>query len=192
MVVRRLWLNTGNREYGIGEVLEVLLDPTEPIREQAALAVALGLGTCGRRGPDARRRRDDRRAHDAPARRRGARAPLARLLREHAARRPGPLGDEPDRRRGRRPAPAHDVQAAVEAVLAVATPEDSRRLLGLVDLLRRLAVEADAAVADPAARAWLEGVSPRSKAGRAAQEALAVSGAGAGRSRAAAASVTGR
>ena len=82
------------------------------------------------------------------------------------------------------------MQAAVEAVLAVATPEDSRRLLGLVDLLRRLAVEADAAVADPAARAWLEGVSPRSKTGRAAQEALAVSGAGAGRSRAAAASVT--
>ena len=45
VVVRRLWINTGTREYGVGDVLEVLLDPAEPIGDQAALAVALALGS---------------------------------------------------------------------------------------------------------------------------------------------------
>ncbi len=44
-VVRRLWINDGTREYGIEDVLEVLLDPLEPIGDQAVLATALALGS---------------------------------------------------------------------------------------------------------------------------------------------------
>ena len=81
---------------------------------------------------------------------------------------------------------AHDVQVTLEAVFAAGTDDDRDRLLVLVDLLRRLAVEAGAAVREPAARAWLEAVPPRSKSGRSAREALAVTGDGAARSREAA------
>ena len=74
---------------------------------------------------------------------------------------------------------AHEVQATIEHILAAANDADRRRLLGVVDLLRRLAIEADAAVANPRAREWLEALGPGSKIGRAAREALEVSGSGA-------------
>ena len=169
-------------------MLEVLLDPAEPIGEQAALAVALGLGTADAAdrtlAADVTIAALTTRRLDGPA----LGEELARLLCEHQHAVPARWATSLADVAAAGPLPAHDVQAAIEVVLAPATAEDSRRLLGLVDLLRRLAVDADAAVADPAARAWLDGVSPRSKAGRAAQEALAVSGTGAGRSRAAVAS----
>lgn len=75
------------------------------------------------------------------------------------------------------PLHAHEVQIALETILGAAADEDRRRLLVLVDLLRRLAVEADTAVADAGARRWLATLPPRSKTGRAAREALAVGGA---------------
>jgi len=56
------------------------------------------------------------------------------------------------------------------------------QLVGLVDLLRRVAQEANARVTDPAARTCLEAFSPRSKAGSQARAALAVTGTGAARS----------
>lgn len=58
-----------------------------------------------------------------------------------------------------------------------------------LDLLRRLAQEADARVPDPAARVWLETVTPGSKSGRLARAALDVTGDGAARSVDAAAAV---
>ncbi len=82
------------------------------------------------------------------------------------------------------------MQTALEAVFGAATGDDRRRLLALVELLRRLAVEADAAITDPGARAWLEALPAGSKTGRAAREALAVTGAGVARSREAAAEVS--
>jgi hypothetical protein len=200
VVCRRLWANTGTREHGIGDVLELLLDPAEPIAGHGALAVALGLGAAD--ATDRTLAADiaiaalrDRRLDGA-----SLGALLARILRDQNV--------EPDRRwhgsgvpptravpsrwataladiAGAGQLHAHDVQVAIEAVLAAAGEDDRRRLLVLVDLLRRLAAEAGAAIRDPGARAWLEALAPRSKAGRAAHEALAVAGDGAARSRAA-------
>lgn len=51
----------------------------------------------------------------------------------------------------------------------------------MIDLLRRLATDADARIVDPRARLLLEGVPRRSTAGRAAREALAVDGTGGAR-----------
>lgn len=186
LVARRLWMNMGTRVYGIEDVLEVLLDDAEPVRDQAALAVALALGSSDitHRALAAdvavaalqTRRLDGetlgtkfvlmlRRQKDAvPAR-------WAASLADVAA--AGPLA-------------AHDVQVTIEQILAAADSDDRRRLVGLVDLLRRLAVEADAAVADPRARQWLSSLATGTKIGRAGKEALAVTGDGGARSRAAA------
>jgi hypothetical protein len=187
LVVRRLWLNRGTREYGIGDVLELLLGPSEPVGEQAALAIALALGNSDvatrTLAADVTILALGTRRLDGPA----LGAQLARLLREHEHAVPSRWAASLDDVAAAGPLAAHDVQAAVEAVLAAATDDDRRRLLGLVDLLRRLAAEADAAVSDPAARAWLEALPPRSKGGRAAREMLEVTGRGAARSRAAAA-----
>ena len=187
IVVRRLWINAGTREYGIGDVLEVLLDPAEPIGDQAALAVALALGSADiterALGTDVAIAALNTRRLDGETlgtkfvlmlRRQEAAVPArwAVTLADVAA--AGPLE-------------AHDVQLAVEKILAAANDDDRRRLLGLVDLLRRLAVAADAAVTNPRARDWLAALSPGSKIGRAGREALAASGDGAARSRAAAA-----
>ena len=70
----------------------MLLDPAEPIREQAALAVALGLGTAD--AADRTLAADVTIAALTTRRLDGAAlgAQLARLLREHAARRPAPAG----------------------------------------------------------------------------------------------------
>lgn len=58
-------------------------------------------------------------------------------------------------------------RATCRSILAAAGPGDTRRLLVLVDLLRRLTVESGTAIADARARAWLEALPPRSKTGRA-------------------------
>ncbi len=132
---------TGTREYGIGEVLEVLLDPSEPIGEQAALAVALGLGTADAAdrtlAADVTIAALTSRRLDGDGARRAARAAAARAA-ASSYRRAGraSLGDVA----AAGPLAAHDVQAALEVVLAVATDDDRRRLLGVVELLRRLAV----------------------------------------------------
>lgn len=85
---------------------------------------------------------------------------------------------------------AQRTQDAIEIVLSGATDKDQRRLAGLVELLRLIAVEADARVRDPCARLFLEAIPPRSKTGRTAQEALAVTGQGTARSRDAARALT--
>lgn len=72
------------------------------------------------------------------------------------------------------PVQAHDVQRALEAVLAVAGDDRRRQLVDVVELLRRLAIEGARPVADAGARAFLERVPPRSKTGRAARDALGV------------------
>jgi hypothetical protein len=56
----------------------------------------------------------------------------------------------------------------------------------VLDLLRKIAVEADSKIEDPEARARLETIPPRSKGGQLARAALAVKGTGAARSREAA------
>lgn len=76
---------------------------------------------------------------------------------------------------------AHELQLALEAMLG-ALGDQRPQIIGLVDLLRRLAQDADAAVTDPAARAWLESTSRSSKTGRLARAALDVRGDGAARS----------
>jgi hypothetical protein len=110
---------------------------------------------------------------------------LAVLLREQEAAVPARWADSLEGVAGAGPLTAFDVQAALERVVAAAGGEDRRRLLGVVELLRRLATEADAAIADERARAWLSTLGKGSKIGRAGREALAVAGDGAARSRAA-------
>ena len=76
---------------------------------------------------------------------------------------------------------AHELQLMLESMLG-ALETRPPQLVGLVDLLRRVAQEANARVTDPAARTCLEAFSPRSKAGSQARAALAVTGTGAARS----------
>lgn len=192
IAARRLWHDTsGAADRGIGDILELLLDPAEPVGPHAATAVALGLGT----GDVENRTLAADAAIAVLANRRldgatlGAR--LAWLLRAHSGSVPSRWAPGLEGVAATGPLHAHDVQAAIETVLAAARDEDRRRLLALVELLRRLAVDAGAAVGDPAARAWLEAISGSSKIARAAREALAVRGDGAARSRAAAAEVSG-
>jgi hypothetical protein len=187
LVARRLWVNTGTREYGIEDVLEVLLEPTEPIGNRAALAIALALGSAD---ITHRALAVDLAIAGLHSRRLDGETlgvQLVLMLREQEtavpARWAASLGDVA----AGGPLCAHDVQIAIEAILAAADAADRRRLLGLVDLLRRLAVEADAAVTIPDAREWLSSLGSGSKIGRAGKEALAVTGDGAARSRAAAA-----
>jgi Family of unknown function (DUF6493) len=186
MVARRLWIDDGTRIYGIGDVLELLLDPGEPVGDWAVLAIALALGASD--AADRTLAADVAIATLATLRLDGDAlgGALAHLLREQSrvvpARWEGSVGDVA----AAGPLQAHHVQRAIEVVLAAALPDDRRRLHGVVQVLRRLALEGDAAVAEPGARAWLERLPPRSKGGRAAREALAVTGTGAARSRAAA------
>jgi hypothetical protein len=187
IVARRLWNDFGTRQYGIGDVLEVLLDPREPIGEQAGLAIALNLGatevTDRALAVDVTIAALHSRRLDGEA----LGALFGRLLREQPdvvpARWEGSLSDVA----AASPLAAHDVQVAIERVLAAASSDDRRRLLGVVELLRRIAVEADARVRDRGAREWLGAITGRSKIARAASEALAVTGDGAARSREAAA-----
>ena len=195
VVCRRLWANTGTREYGIGDVLEILLDPAEPLTGHAALALALGLGAAD--ATDRALAADVTIAALGDRRLDGALlgALLARILREQEIKPPepwraiaGPPEPAPTRAvparwataladvAGAGPLHARDVQVGIEAILAAARPDDTRRLLVLVDLLRRLAVQSGTPITQSRARAWLEALPPRSKTGRAAREALAVTG----------------
>jgi hypothetical protein len=81
---------------------------------------------------------------------------------------------------------ALEVQQVLEATLA-ALGEQQPSLVSAIDLLRRLAVDADARISDQAARAWLGRLTPNSKSGRLGRAALAVTGDGAARSVSAAA-----
>ncbi len=84
------------------------------------------------------------------------------------------------------PLERHELQLALEALLAALG--DRQPSLGRVLwLLHQLAIDADAAVRDPAARAWLEGVADRSRLKPQARAILDVSGNGTQRSIAAAA-----
>jgi hypothetical protein len=190
LVVRRLWTNTGERLYGIEDVLEVALDDREPIRDEAALAIALALGSA-----DMTHRAlavDVAIAAFATRRLDGVTLgrKLERILREQEAAVPSRWKPSLEDVAAAGPLQAHDVQAAIETTLAAAAESDRRRLLGLVDLLRSLAVDAGAAVANPKARDWLSSLGSGSKIGRAAVEALRVTGDGAARSRAAVAQVS--
>ena len=169
LVARRMWRDSSVSEPGTTDVLEVLLDPREPIRAWAALAVALALGhsqieirTLGVDVAIAALR--DRRLDGA-----GLGAQLAYIVREDEwavpARTTASLADVA----AASPLHAHHTQVAIEPALAGAQDRDRRRVLGLVDLLRRLAVEADAAVTNEAAREWLGALSKGSKIGRAAR-----------------------
>jgi uncharacterized protein DUF6493 len=191
LVARRLWSNLGTKEYGIGDVLEVLLDPAEEIRERGALLIALALG--GTELTDRALAADVAIAALTTRRLDGATlgANLATLLREQKQAVPSRWAASLEDVAAAGPLAAHDVQVAIEEILAAAEGDDRRRLLGLVDLLRRLAVEADAAVTNPRAREWLASLSGSSKVGRAGSEALSVNGDGAERSRAAAAQAAG-
>jgi hypothetical protein len=173
--VRRLALGPDRQvANGTDDILAPLAGPTEPVGPAARRLIALGLGAY-----DVAHRTmaadvtiaalGDRRL-DAE----GLGTALAEVFRHRpavvASRWAGPLADVAAAGRAQH----HDVQRAVEAVLAVASDPRRRGLADLVDLVRRLAMEAGRPVADPAARAFLEGLAPKSKAGRAAAEALAV------------------
>jgi hypothetical protein len=189
IVVQRLWLDFGTRQYGNGDVLEALLDPREPVGEQAALAIALALGCSD--VPDRALAVDVTIAAVHTRRLDGATlgAGLSRVLRNHERPVPGRWEAALSDVAAASPLAAHDVQVAIERLLAEAGADDRRRLLGVVELLRRLAREADARIADPAAREWLGAIGGKSKIARAAAEALAVAGDGAARSRDAVASL---
>jgi hypothetical protein len=149
-----------------------------------AIGLAYGVGNIALRALAAELTIANRRV-DGPA----LGATLAYILREHRVRN---LSAVPDRWA----APlsdvaqssalgAHDVQHAIETLLAGASHEDRRRISGVVQLLRQLALDADAAVTHQRARDYLAGYSSGTAGGRAAREILDVSGEGALRSRAA-------
>ena len=55
------------------------------------------------------------------------------------------------------PLGALEVQTTIEHAFAAAADDDVRRLSAMLELLRRLALDADAAITHPGARSWLEG-----------------------------------
>ena len=187
VLVRRLWINTGNVEYGVADVLEVLLDPDEPIGERGSLLVTLALGSADiterAMATDVAIAALSTRRLDGIA----LGSNFVLMLREQETAVPSRWASTLADAASAGALAAHGVQIAIEEILGAADDNDRRRLLGLVDLLRRLAVEADAAVKNPRAREWLGSLSASSKIGRAGKEALSVSGDGAARSRAAAA-----
>jgi hypothetical protein len=75
---------------------------------------------------------------------------------------------------------AHEIQRALEACLGELRDHELR-LTKVLDLLRRVAQDADAQVQNNAARSWLEALPPRSKSGRLAQAILSVTGDGSAR-----------
>jgi hypothetical protein len=77
------------------------------------------------------------------------------------------------------PLHAHELQQVLEALLA-GLDERNPQWIGVIDLLRRLAQDADARVELPGARAYLESLP--AKSGKLAKAALAVTGDGAARS----------
>lgn len=196
LVARRLWLGSDeDSSDGISEILNLMFDPREPVGPQALLALGLayGAGDIALRALAAELTIATivNRRIDGPA----LGATLAYILREHQARdrRWGqlisavpdrwaqPLADVADSSA----LGAHDIQNAIETLLAGARDTDRRRISGVVRLLRRLALDADAAVTSQTARDYLAGYSPATAGGRVAQEILSVSGDGARRSRAA-------
>jgi hypothetical protein len=76
---------------------------------------------------------------------------------------------------------SHETQRIIESALA-ALGQERPRNTKLLDLLRRIAQEADARIEHPGARDWLARFSGQSKTARLATAALAVSGDGAARS----------
>ena len=199
IVTRRLWYQAPEDDSESGELLSLLLtDRREPVGSEAVLAIGMALGTddIKLRGlaieviieAIANRRLDGVTLGQA----------LARILREHRPLDEPVLGylnnaaavperwTEPltDVARSS-PLGAHDVQNAIESVFSDARPEDRRRLSGLLQLLRSLALDADAAVTNQRAREYLAAYSSGTAGGKAAREILGVSGNGGARSRAA-------
>jgi hypothetical protein len=201
LAARRLWIGTDDLEPdGIVPILSLMLDADEPLGLQArlALGLALGAGEPGLRelGREIATRAITARRLDGPT----LGQALAHLLNEHrevAPARPLPAGATihaiPDRWSTELRSvattsdlAAHDIQAALETLLAGAAERDPARIGGHMRLLRHLALDADARITRPGARAFLERYSPRTAGGRIARELLAISGTGAERTRAAA------
>jgi hypothetical protein len=79
------------------------------------------------------------------------------------------------------PLHAYELQRVLEGALG-SLGDAQPRMTKVLDLLRRLAQEADARVSDEHARPWLERLSARSKSGQLARAALSVTGDGGARS----------
>lgn len=199
IVTRRLWYQATEDDSESGELLSLLLtDRREPVGSEAVLAIGMALGAddIKLRGlaveviieAIANRRLDGVTLGQA----------LGRILREHRALDTPVLGylnnaaavparwTEPLADVARTsPLGAHDIQNAIESVFSGARPEDRRRLSGLLQLLRSLALDADAAVTNDGAREYLAAYSSGSAGGKAAREILGITGNGGRRSRAA-------
>lgn len=87
------------------------------------------------------------------------------------------------------PLHAYELQRVLESTLGC-LGDAQPRMTKFLDLLRRVAQDADARIVNLEARAWLERVSPRSKSGQLAQAALSVTGDGGARSLEAAAAAS--
>lgn len=197
VVCRRLWVDTRGDNYGVDDALEPLLDLAEPVTATATLAVALALGaadvTARTMAADvAIAALGDGRLAGAVLGERFAELLRAQLIAAGVPREgycllgweepsaPGPKFVVPSRWAtslgvvaSAGPRQRREVQDALEG-LCGAAPADTKRFVGLVDLLRRLAVESGTPVRGVQARAWLQSLPPRTKGGRAAREALAI------------------
>jgi hypothetical protein len=176
--VESLWIGIAESET-IGVVLELMLDPDEPLTEPALTLLATGLGSVAA---------DRLLAADVVVEAIRTRRLPAPLLGQEIARvmkRPRAV---PDRwAAGLQGVAAvsalhaHELQRIIESTLAELGSERPR-ITALLDLLRKLAQDGDARITNPSARAWLESTPPRSKTGQLARAALGVSGEGAQRS----------
>lgn len=197
IAAQRLWLAIdGHSPAGTDVILELLLDPREPVSPQGtlALALALGIGDAGLQGLAT----DALVATVATGRLDGAtlgqtiafvfserhdQQDCGRSLRPKIERWVAPLAEL-----GHSSAlGAQEAQVTVETILADAPDEDRRRVSRLVGLLRTLALEADAAVTNPAARDFLARYPRRTTGAQLAAETLAVTGNATRRGKAAAA-----
>lgn len=178
----------GSPRVDLGRVeaaLHTMLLPDEPLGDGASLLLAIGL-----QSPDVVRLLAVDVAVDAIATRRLDPEQLGRAIANSVEQAWTIPGKRLAASLGALPAfsalHAHETQRIIEAVLAH-LDQSTRIPVGLVDLLRTLAQEANARVSDPQARAALARLSSRSMTGKRARTALDITANGARRSREAAA-----
>ena len=181
-VVRALWyrlLGRVQREQRITAALTTMLYPDETLGRRARQVLAQAL-----QAPDANRLLATDVVVDAIATRRLVPEAMGRAL----ARSLEWSGAPPDRLAaslspvaGHSALHAHELQRILESMLA-SLGDAQPRMPAVLDLLRRLAQDADARVTDEGARAALERFGGRSPSARAARAALRVTGDGAARS----------
>jgi hypothetical protein len=173
-----IWSSAVERET-LGAALEPLLEPDEPLGTNAYRLVAAALGSS-----DSDRLLAADVVVEAIRSRRLSADELGSAIAE-AMRREGAVADrwgvslESLAHYGA--LHAYELQQVLESALGC-LGDAQPRAVKVLDLLRRVAQDADARIVNSEARAWLERLSPRSKSGQLAQAALSVTGDGGARS----------